>query len=149
MFWTVLKGKADKDPHKAMIVRAEFAVPSSKEVWSSGHQIGGAPIEFGSQIAEQLEMRLGALFGPVDKDPEAARPARPSPCRADMAPPPKDEPLLTGRDPGQCPARLQEGSSALRLLFDHDPAAARLAQQASHSAFLGCDRSRCHRDVET
>src|SRR5262249_2790317 len=81
-FWKVLKGKVDKDPHKSMIVRAEFAVPASKRYTVSDIEIGGAQIEFGSQIAEQLEMRLGALFGPMDKDPEgrATSAPKPVPC---------------------------------------------------------------------
>jgi V8-like Glu-specific endopeptidase len=81
-FWKVLKGKVDKDPHKSMIVRAEFAVPASKRYTVSDIEIGGAPIEFGSQIADQLEMRLGALSGPVDKDPEgrATSAPKPVPC---------------------------------------------------------------------
>jgi hypothetical protein len=77
-FWKVLKGLVDKDPRKSMIVRAEYAVPASKGYTVSDIKIGGAPIEFGSQIAEQLEMRLGALAGPKDKDPEG---------RATTAPP--------------------------------------------------------------
>jgi hypothetical protein len=78
-FWKVLKGTADKDPHKSMIVRAEFVVPASKKYTVSDITIGGVPIEFGSQIAEQLEMRLGALYGPVDKDPEGHTTSAPTP----------------------------------------------------------------------
>jgi subtilisin family serine protease len=78
-FWKVLKGKGDKDPRKSMIVRAEFAVPESKKYTVSDIKIAGVPIKFGSQIAEQLEMRLGALFGPVDKDPEGRKTGAPTP----------------------------------------------------------------------
>lgn len=81
-FWKVIKGKVDKSPGKSMIVRAEYAVPAGKGYTVSDIKIGGAPIEFGSQIAEQLEMRLGALAGPKDKDPEgrATTPPPPAPC---------------------------------------------------------------------
>jgi hypothetical protein len=81
-FWKVLKGKADRNPNKSMIVRAEFAVPASKKYTVSDIEIAGVPIEFGSQIAEQLEMRLGVLKGPADQDPEG-RPTKaptPVPC---------------------------------------------------------------------
>jgi len=56
-----------------------FAVPASKKYTVSEIKIGGVPIEFGSQIAEQLEMRLGALFGPVDKDPQGRATSAPTP----------------------------------------------------------------------
>jgi hypothetical protein len=78
-FWKVLKGKVDKDPQKSMIVRAEFAVPASKKYTVSDITIGGVPIKFGSQIAEQVEMRLGAQFGPKDKDPEGRTTVAPKP----------------------------------------------------------------------
>jgi V8-like Glu-specific endopeptidase len=78
-FWKVVKGKVDKDPRKSMIVRADYAVPASKKYTVSDITIGGAPIEFGSQIAEQLEMRLGAMFGPRDKDPEGRTTTAPTP----------------------------------------------------------------------
>jgi peptidoglycan hydrolase-like protein with peptidoglycan-binding domain len=76
-FWKVLKGKVDKDPRKSMIVRAEYIVPASKGYAVSDIKIGGAPIKSGSQIAEQVEMRLGALVGPKDKDPAGATTAVP------------------------------------------------------------------------
>jgi hypothetical protein len=78
-FWKVLKGKVDKDPHKSMIVRAEFAVPAGKGYTVSDIKIGGVPINYGSQIAEQVEMRLGAQFGPKDKDPEGRTTIAPKP----------------------------------------------------------------------
>jgi len=67
-FWHVINGIADKDPSKAMIVRAEYKVPASKGYTVSDIKIGGVPIGFGGQIAEHLEMRLGAAFGPKDID---------------------------------------------------------------------------------
>ena len=62
-----------------MIVRAEYAVPAGKKYTVSDITIGGVAIEFGSQIAEQLEMRLGAMFGPKDKDPEGRTTTAPTP----------------------------------------------------------------------
>jgi hypothetical protein len=78
-FWKVLKGKVDKDPNKSMIVRAELAVPAGKGYTVSEIKIGGVQINYGSQIAEQLGMRLGARQGPANKDPEG---------RTTIAPPP-------------------------------------------------------------
>jgi uncharacterized protein YciU (UPF0263 family) len=65
-FWHVINGIPDRDPGAAMIVRAEFKVPVSKGYAVSDIKIGGVPIASGGQIAEHLEMRLGALFGPKD-----------------------------------------------------------------------------------
>ena len=78
-FWKVLKGKTDKDPRKSMIVRAQYAVPADKGYTVSDIKIAGVPIEFGSQVAEHVEMRLGARFGPKDKDPEGAKTTAPTP----------------------------------------------------------------------
>ncbi len=78
-FWTVLKGKKDKDPAKSMIVRAEYAVPVATGYTVSDIKIAGVPIDFGAQIAEHLEMRLGALFGPKDKDLKGGTLSAPTP----------------------------------------------------------------------
>jgi len=78
-FWKVLRGKTDKDPRKSMIVRAEFSVPASKKYTVSDIKIAGVPIEFGAQIAEHLEMRLGARFGPKDKDLKGKTISAPTP----------------------------------------------------------------------
>jgi subtilisin family serine protease len=67
-FWRVLRGKSHKDPGRSMIVRADFSVPASRKYTVSDIKIGGVPIEFGSQIAEHVEMRLGVRFGPKDQD---------------------------------------------------------------------------------
>jgi hypothetical protein len=67
-FWTVLKGHVDKDPRRSMIVRAQYAVPTSKKYTVSNIKIGGVPISFGGQIAENVHMRLGVRVGPKDTD---------------------------------------------------------------------------------
>jgi hypothetical protein len=67
-FWTVLKGHVDKDPRRSMIVRAQFAVPTSKKYTVSNIKIGGVPITFGGQIAENVHMRLGVRVGPMNTD---------------------------------------------------------------------------------
>jgi hypothetical protein len=67
-FFTVLKGRVDKDPRRSMIVRAQYAVPASKKYTVSNIKIGGVPITFGGQIAENLHMRLGVRVGPKDTD---------------------------------------------------------------------------------
>jgi len=78
-FWKVIRGKVDKDPGKSMIVRAELAVPASKGYTVSDIKIGGIPIDFGSHVAEHVEMRLGARFGPKDQDPDGAKTTIPKP----------------------------------------------------------------------
>jgi subtilisin family serine protease len=78
-FWKVLKGKTSTDKGKNMILRAEFAVPASKKYTVSDIEIGGVPIEFGSQIAEHVKMRLGASVGPKDKDLKGGKLAAPTP----------------------------------------------------------------------
>lgn len=80
-FFKVLKGRAHTDPHKAMIVRAEFAVPAGKKYTVSDITIGGVPIDFGSHVAEHLHMRLGARFGPVGKNPEGKATTAPPPAK--------------------------------------------------------------------
>jgi hypothetical protein len=64
-FWTVLAGHADPDPEKAMIVRAEYAVPLARGFTVSDIKIGGTAIGFGGHIADSIGMRLAALVGPV------------------------------------------------------------------------------------
>lgn len=78
-FWRVINGRADKDPSKAMIVRADYKVPTSKGYTVSDIKIGGVPIAFGGHIAEHLEMRLGALFGAKDTDLNGKPLAPPTP----------------------------------------------------------------------
>jgi hypothetical protein len=67
-FWTVLKGHVDKDPRRSMIVRAQYAVPASKKYTVSNIKIGGVPITFGGQIAENVHMRLGVRVGTENTD---------------------------------------------------------------------------------
>ena len=78
-FWKVLGGRMDKDQGKSMIVRAEFTVPASKGYTVSDIKIAGVPIAFGSQIAEHLEMRLGARVGPKDTDLQGGKLSAPTP----------------------------------------------------------------------
>jgi hypothetical protein len=78
-FWKVLKGRAATDPGKSMIVRAEFAVPASKRYTVSDISIAGEKIEFGTQIAEHVGMRLGAVFGPKDVDLDGRKLSPPTP----------------------------------------------------------------------
>ncbi|OQW33439.1 MAG: hypothetical protein A4E19_03300 [Nitrospira sp. SG-bin1] len=78
-FWKVLKGKTNTDKAKNMIVRAEFAVPAGKGYSVSDIKIGGVPIEFGSQIAGHVKMRLGARFGPKDTGLKGGKVVSPTP----------------------------------------------------------------------
>ncbi len=78
-FWKVLKGSSATDPGKSMIVRAEFAVPAIKRYTVSDISIAGEPIKFGSQIAEHVGMRLGAVFGPKDVDLDGRKLSAPTP----------------------------------------------------------------------
>jgi subtilisin family serine protease len=78
-FWKVLRGSADKDAGKSMIVRAEYSVPAALKYTVSDIQIGGEAIHFGSQIAEHLEMRLGALAGPKNQNIAGKKLAAPTP----------------------------------------------------------------------
>lgn len=64
MFWKVIKGKDDSDPRKAIIVRAEYAVPDDKSYTVSEIKIGGEAIRYGAQVAANLEIRLGVLKSP-------------------------------------------------------------------------------------
>ena len=73
------QGQGRQGPAKIHDWRAEYAVPAGKKYTVSDITIGGVAIEFGSQIAEQLEMRLGAMFGPKDKDPEGRTTTAPTP----------------------------------------------------------------------
>lgn len=63
-FWTVKKGVAHDDPAKAMVVRAEYAVPPEKNFTVSDIKIGGAPIRFGGQVAAKVNVRIGVRVGP-------------------------------------------------------------------------------------
>jgi hypothetical protein len=63
-YWTAVKGRADADPDKAMIVRAEYAVPSEAGFTVSDVTIGGSAIRFGAQIAAKVNMRLGVRVSP-------------------------------------------------------------------------------------
>ena len=63
-----------------MIVRAEYSVPAGKGYTVSDIEIAGVPIEFGSQIAEHLNMRLGARFGPENQDPSGTTTLAPTPA---------------------------------------------------------------------
>ena len=78
-FWKVLRGSADKDSGKSTIVRAEYSVPAALRYIVSDIQIGGVSINFGSQIAEHIEMRLGARVGPKNQDLAGKKLAAPSP----------------------------------------------------------------------
>jgi len=69
-FWDVKKGKSDADPTKAMIVRAEFAVPEDKPYTVSDIKIGGDPIRYGAHVAAHIEIRLGVLKSPVMSIPK-------------------------------------------------------------------------------
>jgi hypothetical protein len=60
-FWNVVKGVKNADHTKAMIARAEFAVPAGKKYTVSEIEIGGIPIRFGAEVAAHIEMRLGVL----------------------------------------------------------------------------------------
>jgi hypothetical protein len=68
-FWKVVRGSSVGDASQNMIVRAEFSVPSSKSYAVSDITIGGTPIQFGGQIAANIQMRLGVLVGPVGSVP--------------------------------------------------------------------------------
>lgn len=58
-YWKVIKGTANQDPDKAMVVRAEYSVPSTAGFTVSDIKIAGVPIRFGAQIAAKVNMRLG------------------------------------------------------------------------------------------
>ncbi|CAN5919670.1 hypothetical protein BH11MYX4_BH11MYX4_35550 [soil metagenome] len=79
-FWKVLRGSAGSSPANAMIVRAQFEVPAKKGYTVSDITIGGVPIDFGAQIAEHLEVRLGASVGPKDQAPDGTVTKTPTPC---------------------------------------------------------------------
>ncbi|NRR30593.1 hypothetical protein HSX11_10370 [Oxalobacteraceae bacterium] len=61
-YWTVLRGSEDvNDPAKSFIVRARYEVPSHLNYTVSDIKIGGEAIEFGGQIAAQLDVRVAVL----------------------------------------------------------------------------------------
>jgi hypothetical protein len=60
-FWNVIKGVADTDATRAMIVRAEYSVPDSLVYTVSDIKIGGLNIKYGGHIAAHIQMRLGVL----------------------------------------------------------------------------------------
>lgn len=81
-FWQVLRGKADADPLKSRIVRAEFSVPAALGYTVSDIKIGGAPIKYGAQIAAKIGMRLGVTVSPPSNLP----PPRAIGCVDDVPP---------------------------------------------------------------
>jgi hypothetical protein len=68
-FWTVKGGVADPDSNKAMIVRAEYAVPPGKGYTVSQTKIGGESIRFGGEIAARVDMRVAVVQSPVQTIP--------------------------------------------------------------------------------
>ncbi|MCT7952248.1 hypothetical protein NG798_20845 [Ancylothrix sp. C2] len=68
-FWKVLRGTQDADPNKSYIVRAVYSVPESKGYTVSDIKIGGQPIEFGSQIAACIDVRVGVLVSEPQQIP--------------------------------------------------------------------------------
>jgi hypothetical protein len=87
-FWTVKAGIANPEPSKAMIVRAELAVPAGKPYTLADVEIGGVPIRFGAEIAAHIQVRVAVVVSPGDSLPEP----RPIGC-ADETPRPL-EPLV-------------------------------------------------------
>jgi hypothetical protein len=81
-FWKVLTGTANTDLDRSMIVRAEYTVPAGNRYTVSDIKIGGVPIRFGGQIAEHVQVRLGALVGPKNTDLTGGKldPIVPVPC---------------------------------------------------------------------
>lgn len=57
-FWTVERGEPGH------VVRARFEVPPDRDYTVSDISIGGRPIEFGSQLAERLHVRVTAMAKP-------------------------------------------------------------------------------------
>ncbi|MBI3269640.1 MAG: hypothetical protein HYZ53_11510 [Planctomycetes bacterium] len=90
--WKVRKGTPDADPARSMIVRAELVSPPGLTL--SDVLIGGVPIRYGAQVAEQIQMRVGVLvsepqaqlppphaIGCRDANPPVPPPAAPAPGR--------------------------------------------------------------------
>ena len=75
-FWDVRRGIEDVDPLKSYIVRAVYSVPPEKGYTVSDIKIGGEEIEFGSQIADKLDVRVAVLVS----EPAAIPIPRPIGC---------------------------------------------------------------------
>jgi hypothetical protein len=75
-FWKVTAGVASADASKAMIVRAELAVPRHKPYTLADVEIGGVPIRFGAEVAAHIQVRVGAIVSPGETLP----PPRPIGC---------------------------------------------------------------------
>jgi hypothetical protein len=91
-FWNVRAGIASADPSKAMIVRAELAVPADKSYTLSDVEIGGVPIAFGAQVAAHIQVRVGVIVSPGDALP----PPRPIGCTGEK-PRPLEPPVKIRR----------------------------------------------------
>lgn len=75
-FWTVLRGTQAADPNQSYIVRARLAVPDNHTYTVSDIKIGGEPIEFGAQVAAQINVRVAVMVS----DPVALPPPRAIGC---------------------------------------------------------------------
>lgn len=75
-FWSVLRGSQAADPNQSYIVRARYSVPNANGYTVSDITIGGEPIEFGAQIAAQINVRVAVMVS----DPAALQLPRPIGC---------------------------------------------------------------------